>query len=186
MSKNRVKRAATLLAFASLLLNSFISPVWSAPDRPDISSSAKVQSQTGRSSSTINVKQLSKQILDAYGGYAKMKELDAMAFKSIGDLKQFSTISGACNSFETETISKGEMMRSKIELMGQPMVTVYDGKQCWIQQGEHVFPADETTTQRIVEEVKHGMVLLLKLGEPDAKIEAADHVEVSGRPCSGL
>lgn len=202
MPKDRIRRAATLLAFASLLFNSVVPPVWceeestnsSAPKTPQTTNSATAEPQESKRSASkhergaapINVKQLSKQILDAYGGYARMKELDVMAFKSVGDLKQFSTISGACNTFETETISKGEMMRSKIELMGQPMVTGYDGKQCWIQQGEHVFPADETTTQRIVEEVKHGMVLLLKLGEPNARIEAADRIEVNGRPCTGL
>lgn len=187
MVKYRIRRAGALLAFVSLLVSTSTPPVWSAQDKQEALNSTDANSAAKhRSTSPINVKELSKQILEAYGGYAKMKELDAMAFKSVGDLKQFSTISGACNNFETETISKGEMMRSKIELMGQPMVTGYDGKQCWIQQGEHVFPADETTTQRIVEEVKHGMVLLLKLGEPGARIEAADRREVNGRPCSGL
>lgn len=189
----RIRRALTLMALASLLnqvcpvasyAKTDSDPVAAADTRITPATNAKIRSAD--SNAPIDVKQLSKQILEAYGGYAKMKQLDGMAFKSVGDLKQYSTISGACNSFETETISKGEMLRSKIELMGQPMVTGYDGKQCWIQQGEHVFPADETTTQRIVEEVKHGMVLLMKLGEPGARIEAADRREVAGRPCSGL
>ncbi len=188
MSKDRFRRALTLLSLAALL-NPICSPMSEAKKAvPNgaASAPAAASSKSNQNLAPIDVKQLSEQILAAYGGYQKMKELDAMAFKSIGDLKQFSTISGACNTFETETISKGEMLRSKIELMGQPMVTGYDGKQCWIQQGEHVFPADETTTQRIVEEVKHGMVLLLKLGEPGTKLEPADRREIAGRPCTGL
>ena len=141
---------------------------------------------TDSRSQATTLKELSAQIMDAYGGYEKMKALDGMSFKSIGDLKQYSTISGAVNTFETETFSKGEMLRSKIELMGQPMITGYDGTHCWIQQGEHVFPADETTTQRIVEEIKHGMVLLLKLGEPGARIELADRRTVDGHECTGI
>ncbi len=193
MANVRIRRALTLIALTSLL-NQVCPAASNAKTASDPAAASSTQNapvtiakaHSAESNAPIDVKLLSKQILEAYGGYAKMKELDAMAFKSVGDLKQYSTISGACNSFETETISKGEMLRSKIELMGQPMVTGYDGKQCWIQQGEHVFPADETTTQRIVEEVKHGMVLLMKLGEPGARVEAADRREVAGRPCSGL
>ncbi|HEY9783893.1 MAG TPA: aspartyl protease family protein [Candidatus Obscuribacterales bacterium] len=129
---------------------------------------------------------LADAVLKAYGGYAKMKELDERAFKSIGKIVQFSTISSAANTFDSETVSKGEMLRTKIDLMGQPLVTGYDGKRCWIQQGEEVFPADPTTTQRIVEEIKHGLVLLLKLGEKDASFEIGDKKEVQGRPCTGL
>ncbi len=193
MANVRIRRALTLIALASLLNQGCPAPVFAktasadtpASNTPPTAGAADKFADSSKSE-PIDVKQLSKQILEAYGGYDKMKELDAMSFKSVGDLKQYSTISGACNTFETETVSKGEMLRSKIELMGQPMVTGYDGKQCWIQQGEHVFPADETTTQRIVEEVKHGMVLLMKLGEPGAKIEAADRRVVDGHPCSGL
>lgn len=190
---NNVRRMLASVAVALLLsqLNSVIAYANTVENAtsPDESKTAATEETT----ENVTVKQpngdiklLAKQILDAYGGYKKMKELDAMAFKSVGQLQQVSTISGATNTFETETISKGEMLRSKIELMGQPMVTGYDGKQCWIQQGEHVFPADETTTQRIVEEVKHGMVLLLKLGEKGAKIEAADRCTVGNRPCTGI
>jgi predicted aspartyl protease/tetratricopeptide (TPR) repeat protein len=193
MANDRIKRTLTLIALVSLLNQvcpgaSLAKSASNAalPANTPASAGTVAKARSVEKSAPIDVKLLSEQILAAYGGYKKMKELDAMAFKSVGDLKQYSTISGACNNFETETISKGEMLRSKIELMGQPMVTGYDGKQCWIQQGEHVFPADETTTQRIVEEVKHGMVLLMKLGEPGARIEAADRREVDGHPCSGL
>src|SRR5262249_52448807 len=61
-----------------------------------------------------------------------------------------------------------------------------DGKRCWIQQGDQIFPADETTTQRIVEEIKHGLVLLLKLGEPGTRMEIGERREVQGRPCTNL
>jgi len=192
MANVRIRRALSLLSVAIVLNPLLLLPsigaerAGGAESAGGADSAGAVKGKQALSSAPIDVKQLSAQILEAYGGYEKMKELDAMSFKSVGDLKQFSTISGACNTFETETISKGEMLRSTIELMGQPMVTGYDGKQCWIQQGEHVFPADETTTQRIVEEVKHGMVLLLKLGDPKTKIEAADRREVAGRACSGI
>ncbi|MBC8000644.1 MAG: aspartyl protease family protein [Leptolyngbya sp.] len=170
-------------AWALIVLLSFSTPAFAEANLATGSLKEKTADSRAHSQS---VKELSTQIMNAYGGYEKMKALDAMSFKSIGDLKQYSTISGAVNTFETETFSKGVMLRSKIELMGQPMITGYDGKQCWIQQGEHVFPADETTTQRIVEEIKHGMVLLLKLGEPDTRIELAGKKSVDGHECTGI
>lgn len=129
---------------------------------------------------------IADQVLKAYGGYAKLKELDELAFKSIGKIEQFSTISSAANTFDSETLSKGEKMRSKIDLMGQPLVTGYDGTRCWIQQGEQIFPADPTTTNRIVEEIKHGLVLLLKLGEPGSRIDLGETIDINGRPATGL
>ncbi len=189
--ENRFKRVLVSIALSSLLIQLNTGIAYAAADAasPAGDKAAITDTQADKVSaqpSSSDVKLLAKQILEAYGGYKKMKELDAMAFKSVGQLQQVSTISGATNTFDTETISKGEMLRSKIELMGQPMVTGYDGKQCWIQQGEHVFPADETTTQRIVEEVKHGMVLLLKLGEKGSRIELADRCVVGDRPCTGV
>lgn len=203
MAKTNTRRALTFLVLASFINSCLADPAYArqtaltvpltaqtvahgaTPEAPPQTVPTVTKAAVNDSSSK-EASKIAEQIMAAYGGYKKMKELDEMAFKSIGELKQFSTISGACNTFDTETISKGEMLRSKIELMGQPMVTGYDGRQCWIQQGEHVFPADETTTQRIVEEVKHGMVLLLKLGEPGSKIELGEKMQVNGKPCTGI
>lgn len=156
-------------------------------DRPDAARHDRPDDTTQvRPAVSPAARALADAVLKAYGGYAKLKELDERSFKSTGKIHQFSTISSAANVFESETFSRGQKTRSKIDLMGQPLITGYDGSRCWIQQGDQVFPADPTTTQRIVEEIKHGLVLLITLGEPGARIELKDNKIIDGRPATGL
>lgn len=190
----RPRRSLSCAARAALLLSLCLSIGWqgvsSAATADTIQPAGLVtqpsiqQSKQLSSSTTRQI--LIEKILQAYGGLEKMKELDALAFRSVGKLLQLSTISGAGNSYDTEILSKGEKVRAEVKLMGQPLITGYDGKRSWLQQGNQVFPADPTTNQRIEEEVKHGLVLLLKMTEQDRKVELGPPRDANGESCLTL
>jgi len=119
--------------------------------------------------------ELIQDILSAYGGETKMRELDAAPVRASGKITEFSTISKAQNSFDCTMVSKGNKLRIDMNVMGQPLITGYDGVQGWTEQGIQIFPADPATLERIENEIKHSLeheILSLtstpaELGKPD-------------------
>jgi hypothetical protein len=82
---------------------------------------------------------LAVQLVDAYGGQEALEQIDRTNYKDIGKVIQYSTISGAANTFDCEVYSKGEKTRVSMNFMGESVVTGFDGQHGWIQQGDQVF-----------------------------------------------
>lgn len=127
------------------------------------------------------------QILDAYGGVEKLREIDTMAFRSVGKIKEYSSISEAANTFDCTMISQGNKLRIEMNVMGQPLITAYDGRSGWLQQGDQVFPADPATVEHIQGEIRHSLEHeLLALTEPKTKVSVLGTKEFGGKQCDVL
>ena len=133
-----------------------------------------------------SAQKLAEEVIAAYGGEQVLKRVAEAGSRSKGLLIEYSTLSGAVNSFQCEILSKGEKMRIELDVMGQRLVTGYDGNRGWVQQGDQVFEANEITEKRIKEEVDHGLLLLLKLTHPETKLEITGTKVVLNHPCSIL
>jgi hypothetical protein len=146
----------------------------------------KTQILASKQSSSQAAGELADEIIAAYGGEKVLRQVSEAGSRSKGKLVEYSTLSGAVNSFDCEILSKGEKMRIELNVMGQRLITGYDGKHGWVQQGDQVFEANETTEKRITEEIEHGLLLLLKLKDPGTKLEIVGAKLVGNRPCSIL
>jgi hypothetical protein len=131
-------------------------------------------------------RQLAQEVIAAYGGEKVLKQVSDAGSRSKGTLVEYSTLSGAVNSFNCEILSKGEKMRIELNVMGQRLITGYDGRHGWVQQGDQVFEANEITEKRIREELEHGLLLLLTLNQPDTKLEIVGTKSVANHPCTIL
>lgn len=152
----------------------------------DEAAKERTQILASRQGSSQAAKQLAEEIIAAYGGEKVLRQVSEAGSRSKGTLIEYSTLSGAVNSFDCEILSKGEKMRIELNVMGQRLITGYDGKHGWVQQGDQVFEANEITEKRIREEIEHGLLLLLKLKDPDTKLEIVGTKVVANRPCTIL
>lgn len=112
--------------------------------------------------SSSQAHKLAKEIVEAYGGAEKLKNLDELLYRAKGKITEYSMLSGASNTFDCNILTRGQKVRIQINLMDQPVVTTFDGKVCWTMQGDQVYPADATTNQRTKEEIMHGLLLLTR------------------------
>lgn len=135
---------------------------------------------------TPAARKLAQQILTAFGGMENLKRFHETPYRGMGKIEQVSTISGTSNNFDIEVFSKGVKQYCKIDLLGQPLITGYDGEVSWTQQGDQVFPADPQTTKQVAEDIKHGTLLLLSLDRPDMKIAVGKPRTVQGVMCEAL
>jgi len=132
-------------------------------------------------------RELAQKIMAAYGGEAKLRELESMAFRGKGKINEYSSISKAENSFDCTMVSMGNKLRIEMNIMGQPLITGYDGKTGWLRQGDQIFPADPAMLERIEAEIKHSLEHeLLDLIDPDTKLSAKPDQTVNGHLCQGL
>ncbi len=123
-------------------------------------------------------------ILGAYGGPDKLREIDALAMRAKGTVKEFSSISNAENDFDCNMVSKGDKLRVEMTILGQQMITGYDGHEGWMQQGDVIYPTDPASVERIKEEIKHSLEHeLLDLLDEKAVVEQKGTRELNGKMC---
>ena len=126
-------------------------------------------------------------ILGAYGGAEKLKEIDALAMRAKGKVKEFSSISNAENDFDCNMVSKGDKLRIEMSVLGQQMITGYDGQEGWMQQGDVIYPTDPASVERIKEEIKHSLEHeLLDLLDEKSVVEQKGTKELNGKICDVL
>lgn len=131
-------------------------------------------------------RKLALQIVAAFGGMENLKRFHTTAYKGTGKIEQVSTISGTTNNFDIEVYSRGVKQYCKIDLLGQPLISGYDGEVSWTKQGDQVFPADPQTTKQLAEDIKHGTLLLLNLDNPETKMSIGKPRAVQGIMCDAL
>jgi hypothetical protein len=182
--KRRQAVGAAALALSCGLIGALCAQpaISQAAPAPGEASSASQSSQT-----ESELQARVKQILAAYGGEAKLREMETVAFRGKGKINEFSSISKAANSFDCTMVSMGDKLRIEMNVMGQPLITGYDGKVAWVQQGDQVFPCDPANLERIQGEIKHSLEHeLLALVEPKVKLTAKPDLTVDGRQCQGM
>lgn len=129
---------------------------------------------------------LGQKVLEAIGGYEKFKAFNDKPCRASGKIIQTSGLSGNKNAFDCQLLIKREKEKITISMLGQPLVTVYDGKVCWTQQGDTVVPADAITAKRIEEDINHGLLLLESLHSPNTRMELGKPQTIDGRACDTL
>jgi predicted aspartyl protease/tetratricopeptide (TPR) repeat protein len=135
---------------------------------------------------TKTAKQIADQIINAYGGVEKIKEVSRTTYKSRGKVNVSSNISGASNSFDCDVLNCDDKMRMEMQFIGQTMVIGYDGKTGWTQFGDWVSESTPTATERIADELQHGLAALVDIIEPSSILEIVPAKTIQGKSCSGI
>lgn len=107
-------------------------------------------------------------------------------YKAKGTIKESSMISGAENTFDCLVFARGDKTRVELNILGQPVVTGYNGSQSWVKQGDNVFPTDPTTAKHIQLEVEHGLKLLERLAERNSYLALGEPQLINGKSCQSL
>lgn len=129
---------------------------------------------------------LAARVLEASGGLDRIKAFNATVCRATGKLDQISSISGSSNVFDFSITTRGREQRIEVSFMGQPVITGYDGKTCWTQQGKNILPTDEITAERVREDLDHGLLLLEHALEPGRKLRLGDVKKIRDRKTRGL
>jgi len=129
---------------------------------------------------------LADKILEAVGGFDNFKEFNDLPCRAKGRIVQTSSISNVVNSFDCDIVVKREKQRITIKFLGQPLTTVYDGKECWTEQGDSVLPSDKETARRIEEDIQHGFLLLESINNPETIMQVGQSAVVEGKDCDAL
>lgn len=124
---------------------------------------------------------LALKVVQAHGGLENIISLNQNGYHAQGILEQISSISGTSNKLDCLLISKGIKQYLKSNFMGQTVITCFDGESCWTQQGNHAMPTDRITSQRILEDQLHGLLLLENLQEPDRAIREGKPRKLRGK-----
>jgi predicted aspartyl protease len=119
----------------------------------------------------LATKELAAQILIAYGGEKKFKEVYEEGWHGFGKYTQISLLSGVANSFDIEIFNKGDKVRQQMTVLGDQLVGGFDGKHSWLKQFGEVIEDNSSKTDLAREEIDHGLHLLLKLSAKNTKLE---------------
>lgn len=195
----------SLMACATILPGSAIAP-WLS-DRPLLGASVAAKSnesvqkdkkdkkdkagktstsKAGHFTQNAEARALGEKILEAFGGFDNYKAFNDRPCRASGQVIQTSGLSGVNNTFDCDLVIKREKEKITITLLGQPLTTVYDGKDCWTQQGNSVLPADGITAKRIEEDIQHGLLLVEAVRNPETRLEVGKPVEIEGKACDTL
>lgn len=131
-------------------------------------------------------RKLAEKVVEAYGGIEKIKNLNELMYRAKGSIKESSMISGAENSFDCTVFARGDKTRVELNILGQSVVTAYNGSQSWVKQGNNVFPTDQTTARHIQLEVEHGLKLLERIGEKNSYFALGEPQTIDGKLCQNL
>lgn len=129
---------------------------------------------------------LADKMIDAMGGFDNFKEFNDLPCRAKGRIVQTSSISSVVNTFECDIVVKREKQRITIKFLGQPLTTVYDGKECWTEQGDSVLPSDKETARRIEEDIQHGFLLLESIKQPGTIMQLGKPAVIEGKECDAL
>lgn len=135
---------------------------------------------------TPQARKLADKVVEAYGGIEKIKNLNELMYKARGTIKESSMISGAENTFDCLVFARGDKTRVELNILGQAVVTGYNGSQSWVKQGDNVFPTDQTTSRHIQMEVEHGLKLLERIAERNSSFALGEPQTINGKSCQTL
>ena len=147
-------------------------------------SSASTPSLAGNSSTTAQT--LAEKVIEKLGGLDKIKKFNSTPYRAKGNVEQISSLSGSSNTLPCEIVSQGRKQWISVTFMGQPVVTGYDGKDCWTMQGSNAMPTDQITAKRVKEDLDHGLLLIEKLLDRGRKLTLAEPKVVNGIKCEAL
>ncbi len=114
---------------------------------------------------------LAKDILAAYGGEDKFKQVYEKGCHGLGKYTQISALSGAANTFNIEIFNKGDKIREEMSVLGEPLVGGFDGKHSWLKQYGEVIEDNPAGQDQTRQEIEHGLQVLLKLCDKNTGLE---------------
>jgi len=171
-------RQSFSLLLPTLLAFSFIaSPIFWQPAQASNAHGGKTVAQA---------RFLAKQVVEAFGGEDNLRQSNEVICSSTGRIKEFSMLSGTTNSADCHVFSRGRKERIEITVLGQQIITGFNGKDSWIQQGDEVHPTDATTAKRVREEVERGLALIDKFTNKKLHISLGPAKMVQGKNCQCL
>lgn len=129
---------------------------------------------------------LAQKVIEKLGGLDKIEKFNNSTYRATGNVEQISSLSGSSNVLPCEIIAQGHRQWVSVTFMGQPVVTGYDGKECWTMQGTNSMPTDPITAQRVKEDLDHGLLLVEKLLERGRKLTIETSKVVNGVKCDAL
>jgi hypothetical protein len=129
---------------------------------------------------------LAEKVLEKLGGLEKVKKFNSTPYRAKGNVEQISSLSGSSNTLPCEIVSQGRKQWISVTFMGQPVVTGYDGRECWTMQGNNAMPTDPITAKRVKEDQDHGLLLVEKMLDRGRKISLAERKVVNGVECEAL
>lgn len=115
-----------------------------------------------------------------------MKHSIEAGMRTTGKVIQYSTLSGAANNFDLVILTKGKKMRIDMEVMGQALITAFDGEHSWTKQGDQVFRSSNLAEKSIRDEIDHGLFLLGKLSGDQLKLRIVGTKEILNHKCDLL
>ncbi|RTL35252.1 MAG: hypothetical protein EKK48_29245 [Candidatus Melainabacteria bacterium] len=179
------------MSIKSRFLSLFVifSTIASASSLPAVAIDIDLDSRDSREAlakPSPQARKLAEKIVEAYGGIEKIKNLNELMYKAKGTIKESSMISGAENTFDCLVFARGDKTRVELNILGQPVVTGYNGSQSWVKQGDNVFPTDATTAKHIQLEVEHGLKLLERIAERNSYLALGEPQSVNGKLCQTL
>lgn len=149
------------------------------------STQAIAQSQ-GSEIADQQAQNLAEKVIEKLGGLDKIHKFNVSPYRAVGHVEQISSLSGSSNTLPCEIIAQGHKQWVSVTFMGQPVVTGYDGKDCWTMQGTNAMPTDPITAQRVKEDLDHGLLLVEKLLERGRKLRLEPPKVVNGIKCEAL
>lgn len=129
---------------------------------------------------------LAERVIEKLGGLDKIHKFNHSIYRAVGNVEQISSLSGSSNNMPCEIIIQGRKQLVSVTFMGQPVVTGYDGKECWTKQGKNVMPTDQITAQRVKEDLDHGLLLVEKLLEKGRQLKLEPPKVINGTKCDTL
>lgn len=137
-------------------------------------------------SSSPAARQLMTEILAAYGGEKKFRQIYEQGCHGFGKYTQISSLSGAANNFDVEIFNKGDKIREEMKVLGEPLIGGFDGKRSWLKQGGEVIEDNPSNHAQAREEIEHGLQLLLKLPAKTTYLELKENNNPSVANCQAL
>jgi len=129
---------------------------------------------------------LAEKVIEKIGGLDKIKKFNSGAYRARGTVEQISSLSGSSNTLPCEIVSQGRKQWISVTFMGQPVVTGYDGKDCWTMQGTNAMPTDPITAKRVKEDLDHGLLLVEKLLDRGRKLSLGERKVINNVECEAL
>jgi predicted aspartyl protease len=156
--------ALILLANTTLLSGAAAANVEETTLTPKLSKS--------KSSIRLNKTQkLVQEVLEAYGGEAKFKQVYEKGCHGFGTYTQISSLSGAANTFDLEIFNKGDKIREEMNVLGEPLIGGFDGKHSWLKQYGEVIEDNPAGQDLARQEIEHGLQVLFKFSTPKTKFD---------------
>ncbi len=137
-------------------------------------------------SSSPAAQQLVAEILAAYGGEKKFRQIYEQGCHGFGKYTQISSLSGAANNFDVEIFNKGDKIREEMKVLGEPLIGGFDGKRSWLKQGGEVIEDNPGNRDQTREEIEHGLQLLLKLPAKTTLLELRENNNPALTNCQAL